>query len=283
MANYEKAGSGVAKNGPKKKRFFLFMEIFGRKFWKLLSLNILYMVCCLPIVTIGPATAGMTKVLRNYSLEKNSFIFHDFFDSFKKNFKQSLVVGLIDVFLILSVGMGLQIYPELTRENSFFYVPFVLSLSIAFTAVMMNFYIFLMIVATDLSLGKIIKNAFYLTCIGIKTNVITLIITVLCVFGMAVLIMFYPYCIFLLLVMPASFIGFVICFNSYPIIQKYVINPFYEQQGMDNPEYDYLKPLTGEEAVFTDRGGEEQPISGKKKGNNRNSSQTAKKKGKTIS
>jgi len=42
---------------------------------------------------------------------------------------------------------------------------------------------------------------------------------------------------------------------------------------MDNPEYDYLKPLTADESVFTDRGGEEIPIDGKGK----------KKKGKIIS
>ena len=34
---------------------------------------------------------------------------------------------------------------------------------------------------------------------------------------------------------------------------------------MDNPEYDYLKPLSAEESVFTDMGGQEAPIESKKK------------------
>jgi hypothetical protein len=58
-------------------------------------------------------------------------------------------------------------------------------------------------------------------------------------------------------------------FNSYPNIQKYVINPYYEQRGENNPEYDYLKPVSAVEGVFTDRGGTEKPIEGKK-GSGRN-------------
>ena len=48
-ANYENPGAGIAKDAPKKKGFFRFMEIFGRKFWKLLELNFLYMLFYLPL------------------------------------------------------------------------------------------------------------------------------------------------------------------------------------------------------------------------------------------
>lgn len=284
MFDYTKAGSGVPKNAPKKKRFFLFLELYGRKFWKLVSLNILYMVCCIPVITIGPATAGLIKVTRNFSMERNAFIWHDFFDSFKKNFKQSFVLGLIDILLTVSIGFGVYIYPEMAKENPIFYVLLVVSLSIGFTAVMMNFYAYLMIVATDLPLVKILKNSFYLTCIGIKVNLITLLVSAVTVIFMAAIIMFYPFCVFLLLIMPAAFIAFLISFNSYPLIQKYVINPYYEQQGLENPEYDYLKPLSAEDAIFLDKGGEEKPFEGvKKTGKNRNSAETPHKKGKTIS
>lgn len=73
LFNYSKPGPGVDKNGPKKKRFFLFFELYFRKFWKMIELNLLFLVCCIPIVTIGPAIAGMTYVLRNYALGKAHF------------------------------------------------------------------------------------------------------------------------------------------------------------------------------------------------------------------
>ena len=49
-SNYERAGSGIAKNAPKKKGFFRFFEIFGRKFWKLFELNLLYFLSFLPVI-----------------------------------------------------------------------------------------------------------------------------------------------------------------------------------------------------------------------------------------
>ena len=97
LFNYSKPGPGVDKNGPKKKRFFYFLELFGRKFWKLLELNLLYLLCCIPVVTIGPATCGLVYILRNFANEKPVFMVSDFFDAFKSNFKQGFVLGLLDI------------------------------------------------------------------------------------------------------------------------------------------------------------------------------------------
>ena len=58
---------------------------------------------------------------------------------------------------------------------------------------------------------------------------------------------------------------YVTCFNSYPVIQKYVINPYYTSIGEINPELIEEEP--GEdEVIFEDRGGEEKPIEKRKKG-----------------
>lgn len=49
FGGYMKPGPGVDKNAPKKKGVFLYGEIFIRKFWKLVQLNIIYFLCCLPL------------------------------------------------------------------------------------------------------------------------------------------------------------------------------------------------------------------------------------------
>lgn len=46
---YMKEGPGVTKNAPEKHRFFLFFELFGRKFSKLIQLNMLLFICLLPM------------------------------------------------------------------------------------------------------------------------------------------------------------------------------------------------------------------------------------------
>ncbi len=266
LNDYTKAGPGIAKNAPKKKPFFEFFELYFRKFWKLLELNLLTVLFCIPVVTIGPAIAGMTRVLRNYRLEKNAFIFHDFWKGFSKNLKQSIPVGLLDILFAVSAYAALQVYPAMYKNSgSIIYIILcVISISFALTLLMMNFYIFPMIVATDLSLANIIKNSFFLTCVGLKKNIITLLIAVFIVLLLGVMIVLHPLSAIIIPIWPISFLGFLIMFNSYPLIQKYVIDPYYEERGESNPEYAYLEPLDEEDAIFTDMGGKEAPVASSK-------------------
>ena len=276
LHDYEKAGSGISKNAPKKKPFFAFIELYFRKFWKLIQLNIITFLFCIPIVTIGPALAGMTKVLRNFTLEKNSFIFHDFWKGFTQNLKQSIPVGLLDLLFTVSAMAALKVYPELYNStgSAVYIVLCVISVSFALTILMMNFYIMPMIVATNLSFANIIKNSFYLTCVALKKNVITLLLVAVIVIILYVSVFLHVTTLIIVPFWPITFIGFIIMFNSYPQIQKYVIDPYYEEKGEINPEYGYLNPLDPEETVFVDKGGEESPIESKK---------SEKKKNKTIS
>lgn len=267
--DYKKAGKGISKDAPKKKTFFAFMELYFRYFWRLIKLNLLTFIFCIPVVTIGPALAGMTKVLRNYTLDKSAFIFHEFWKGFSNNWKQSVPVGLLDVLFTVSAITAFQVYPKMGEaavaaggSSTIYTILCVISISFALTLLMMNFYIMPMIVATDLSLKNIIKNGFYLTCVSLKKNIFTLIIIALVT---AFLVISPELAILLVPLWAISFMGFVIMYNSYPQIQKYVIDPYYEERGMDNPEYDYLKPMAPEESVFTDRGGEEAPVEGRKK------------------
>ncbi|MGN1305598.1 MAG: YesL family protein [Oscillospiraceae bacterium] len=264
--DYSKAGPGISKNAPKKKPFFEFWELYFRKFWKLLELNLLTALFCIPVVTIGPAIAGMTKVLRNYRLEKNSFIFHDFWKGFSKNLKQSIPVGLIDILFTVSAYAALQVYPAMYKNSGsvIYIILCVISVSFALTLLMMNFYIFPMIVATDLSLANIVKNSFFLTCVGLKKNIITLLAVVFVVLFIGVLVLLHPLSAIIIPIWPISFLGFLIVFNSYPLIQKYVIDPYYEERGESNPEYAYLEPLDEEDAIFTDMGGREAPTDSSK-------------------
>ena len=50
--DYTKAGPGVDRNAPKKTGSALFIDIFCREFTTLLKLNLIFLVSCIPIVTI---------------------------------------------------------------------------------------------------------------------------------------------------------------------------------------------------------------------------------------
>ncbi|WP_298481861.1 hypothetical protein [uncultured Ruminococcus sp.] len=296
--NYERAGAGIAKNAPKKKGFFRFMEIFVQKFWKLLELNVIYFLCFVPllgavalyltmrstlglvlavicllafVVLIGPATAAHTKILKNFFMEKPTFLLHDFLRTMRSEFKHSVVVGMLDCLLVCCISAAFYVYPQLIEQtgSKVYYVFFAITLSIGLIALLMNFYIFLMMISTNLSLKNVLKNSLALAVVALKKNVITLLIVgaVVAVFVLVFVFVDIKYSLillFLLPFMPASWLGLVVVMQCYPVIQKYIINPYYEQRGEVNPEL-MQSVSSEEEAVFEDMGGKEKPIEPAKK------------------
>ena len=79
-------------------RFFSYDSKFGQLFLKLAygcCLNILWLVCCLPIVTIGASTTALYYTSFKIAKDEGSYITTMFFRSFKQNFKQATIIWLI--------------------------------------------------------------------------------------------------------------------------------------------------------------------------------------------
>ena len=316
FGNYEKSGAGIAKDAPQKKPFFRYWELAFRKFWKIIEVNMLMAAAFLPLllaivviyyfiqdytnitliiagafvilfaVCFGSVIAGCTKLLRNFSIEKPTFLLSDFFRTFKSSFKQACPLGILNLLIAASVGSSFYVYPKIiaqiredgTGGEGFYYVLFILTLSIAIVVTLMSFYAYLMIVSTDLSMTSILKNSLALSFIALKKNALTLLLTVLIIGGFALLTYLFPYIMGILwLFLPVGFVAFMIVFNCYPVIQKYVINPYYEQRGEVNPELSYTQ--NEGENLFEDMGGKEAPSETKSSP----SSSKSKKKGKVIS
>ena len=69
----------------------------------LMFLNILCFICCIPIVTIGPALAAKYDVAMRIVRKEEPTIFRPFFRAFKNNFKQSIIIWsvlLVACFLL---------------------------------------------------------------------------------------------------------------------------------------------------------------------------------------
>lgn len=71
----------------------------------LMVVNWLWVLCCLPVVTIGPATCGLYSVTLKLAREEPVNPAKDFFQSLKQNFKAGLVLELAAV-LPLAVAVG---------------------------------------------------------------------------------------------------------------------------------------------------------------------------------
>ena len=256
MFNYAKEGPGVAKNAPKKRTFFAFMEIYGRKFWKLAIAGLLWAITALPIVTRGWADAGLTFITRNFSREKHAFIKEDFIDSIKKNRKNALIIGIINntvtgififnlIFTLRHVFPGVMLLfgwtPEQVKAlgelDTMGLILMALSLIGYVTFTWMKYYIPFLMITFKLNMKQIYKNAFLFASANMPMNVLIslILIAVYGVLGCAILFtlgsgMNY-FMITIVLTLSVSVIpGFrslLIQFCIFPSIKKLIIDPYY--------------------------------------------------------
>ena len=259
LFNYNKEGPGVAKNAPKKRAFFAFMEIYGRKFWKLAIAGLLWAVTTLPIVTKGWADAGLTFITRNYSREKHAFIKEDFFETIKKNRKNALIIGIINLvvtaILIYNLVMLVPIMvpglytlfgtpadalPE-ARELTFMEMAIlVITLMGYVTFTWMKYYVPFLTITFKLSVKQVYKNAFLFAGANMKVNLIVSAILIAVYAVLGGLLLAFPNTFMLVIVLALgvsilpAFRSFLIQYSIFPAIKKLIIDPYYEQ----NPNAD---------------------------------------------
>lgn len=76
-----------------------------------------YALLLLPCILItGPSTAAAAHIARNWARDQHAFIWSDFKDAFRENWKQGLAVSAITGVLPLLVVVGVDFYGQLARS-----------------------------------------------------------------------------------------------------------------------------------------------------------------------
>lgn len=233
--DYQREGKGVQKD-QYTPRLFLFFQIYFRKFWNLILINLLYLVFCLPIITIGPATAGATKLWRNYAREEHAFIWGDFIETFKNNFKQSFLYSLIDFFVISFLVLDFLAIGNIANRTMS--ILCMTAIFLAFTVwSFMRYYIYNMMITFRLTFKQLLKNAFIFCWIGFFRNLFTAIILI----GLFIVVSMlnYPYQLLIYATLAFSFSGFLTNFMVNPLIKKHMIDGFDPSTGERLEEEQY--------------------------------------------
>ena len=70
----------------------------------LMILNLLFLVCALPVVTLGASLTALHRVTQNMLFEQEEPLIKSFFRAFRQNFKQSTLVWLAELVIIVSLA-----------------------------------------------------------------------------------------------------------------------------------------------------------------------------------
>lgn len=129
---------------------------------RVLALSALGMLIPCLLIT-GPFTAGLSYVTRNWARDEHAFVYSDFWDAVKENWKQALGVSAITAFVPLVVYVCWMFYGELARQNALFMIPQVLTLTLGSLWAMSLLYAYPMMVTYRLRFGQLLRNTLLLT------------------------------------------------------------------------------------------------------------------------
>lgn len=191
-------------------------------------------------VTFGWQNVGAAYVLRGLFRGDPVFIFSDFFYGIKKNLKQGFIVGIID-FACISV-LIIDIYFFITSASTIGNdIMLGIMVAVAVIYVFMRFYIYQLLITFDMKIFKILKNSLIFSILGIFRNLFAFVgIILFLALHLAFIIWLLPMGISIPLVLPfiyvPAIIGFISVYAAYPVIDKYLITPYKNEQESSEEE-----------------------------------------------
>lgn len=241
LFNYEKEGPGVRKDAPKKKTVVVFFEVFFGNFWRLVTVNLFYLLFSLPILTGGLASAGITRVTRSLARRKHSFGISDFLDTVRKNWKQALGLGILRLFAFAVLGFSFWFYVFRT-EGVLGTLGAGVSLFLIFVFSAMDFYAFTLLITFRFTVKQILGNSFRFVFLNLWRNLLCAVVLLLTGALFTVIPFLYPHPLlifFAAVLYVCAFPGFrymLVQFCTFPSIKKFIIDPYYKEHPGEDTE-----------------------------------------------
>ena len=149
---------------------------------------VMWLIGLIPCVLItGPSSAGSAYIMRNWARDQHAFLFSDYKDAFRSNWKQALGVSCISAFVPVLAFTAVTYYGQMASANLLMIVPLVLVLSMTLLWTLMLPLLYPMMVGYELSFGHLIKNAFLMAsaCLPqmLFSRLVTLVPVAILAFG----------------------------------------------------------------------------------------------------
>ena len=186
----------------------------------LIILNLLFLLCCIPIVTIGPAITAMYYVTMKMVRNEESYIARSFFKSFKENFKQGVAIWMMALVLILLEFMDFFIMKQLSG-GIYTVVKYGL-LVIALLMAMILQYVFPLLAKFYNTVKNTIRNALLMSLRHLPYTILMLLINIAPIIAMLLNTMIFSYGILAYFLLGFSTLAFANSFFLAKIFDKYI-------------------------------------------------------------
>ncbi|HOO27348.1 MAG TPA: YesL family protein [Lachnospiraceae bacterium] len=194
----------------------------------LVWLNILYIICCIPIFTIGASTTAMYYVTMKMAKNEEGYITRSFFKSFKLNFKQATLLWLLALaaggILLLDYAIMGGRFGDIVEMNEILRkVVTGILFAVGGLYVFVMIYLFPLLAKFDNSIKNTIKNALLISIRHFPFTLLLIVIPVVpfvLMYFVNQLVLFVFFLVFSLVAFASSYIYVKIFANYLPGEEK---------------------------------------------------------------
>lgn len=157
-------------------------------------LNILWFVCCIPIVTIGASTTALFYVSMQMVRDEEGKLTRSFFRSFRQNCKQATIIWVILLAIGLFLAIDAYVVYHLVYDSAFWTIiaALLIGAGLIYAAVLM--YIFPLLASYDNTTIAFFKNAL---TVGLRYLFCTILMALIYFFmGYMIINVFTPIAVF---------------------------------------------------------------------------------------
>jgi len=154
----------------------------------------------------GPFTAGAAYITRNWARDEHAFLWSDFWETVKGNWKQALPTSIITGCVPMLMYVCTVFYGQMAANNIIFMVPQVLVIMLGVIWLCSLMYTYPQMVTYEMKYGMLIRNSIIMT-IGRLPMTVGLKLLSLVPAAIAVLVSIVtPYMIYAMLILAAYYI-----------------------------------------------------------------------------
>ena len=240
-ANASENGKPAAKPFVAKPAAPFKLAMLYRELVSLISLNLLFIATCIPVITIPAALCAMNRITCTMVQDQNYFLWQDYWKTFKREFGKALLGGVV-----FAVAFGLFLLAGIVYYN-IFGKSLIFTVILAFTACFLiiiylaSTYYWTMLAFVDLPFKALLKNSLIMVLGCWKRSLIALIIIAVHLFfavGLAPVTVGYSTTLTDVWV----FVVFLLLFSANSLLLNYAIWPaIYEK--VVKPEAREKKPM----------------------------------------
>lgn len=149
---------------------------FLNKVADVMIINLFFLILCIPVVTIGPATSAMYYVTLKHVRGEEGYVTRDFFHSFKSNLKQGILMTIGAIVLGLILGLDIQFFRSMGTTMGNVLFMFFVVMTVFFVVILT--YLFPILAKFDNTTKRLLLNAFVLSIRHFPSTIIILLTTV---------------------------------------------------------------------------------------------------------